>query len=584
MWTRIFTCAALLIAAAAQAREWNVAQAGAKGDGKKDNSAVFQRVLDQAMKAGGGIVNVPAGQYRINGTLKIPGGVTLQGTFRVPPTNDHETRPRMDGSVLLAYAGRGAQDGAPFIRMDGSNATLAGIIITYPEWKQSDVPPVPYPPTVYADYTANVGILDCCFLNSYEAIHFQNAGRFLIRNVYGYPSFRGLYIDMCGDIGRVENCHFWPFGVLYKPDDAYCNWINLNGVAFEFARTDWQYVFNTFCFGYGVGYKFSETKNGSCNGNFVGLGADCCTRPVLVEQLQPAGLLITNGEFVGRWGSTDSVGVEIGANAGEGKVSLNNCSFWGPIDRCIWQKSPKVQLTVIGTNFCTWDIAGTGAPAIQLDAGKAIVQGNTFGDGDTHVLAGPNVLSAIVTANQATGGLAVENQAGPRAQICANERNPVELDAKGKAKYRIEIGVPGDRPYVKKWHGQEKACEWTTGEDHKRWSSGESFLRLPVLPKKNYTITLDIYAPKHALDPANGLYLGEKRIIEFPAAEGVATVTGTIPRIKDGEAVLAVRVKGWCPKTLDPNSNDTRNLGIALRSVTMQAHGAKTTLFNANTP
>jgi hypothetical protein len=572
-----------VLTAAAQAKEWDMIKAGALGDGKTDNTALFQRVLDEAEKAGGGIVNVPTGDYCIKGNLKIPGGVTLQGTFRVPPSNDHESRPRMDGSVLLAYAGRGSQDGEPFIRMAGSNATLAGFIVAYPEWKQSDVPPTPYPPTVYADVTANVGVLDCCFLNSYEAIHFQNAGRFLVRNVYGYPSFRGLYIDNCCDIGRVENCHFWPFGVLYKPDDPYCDWINAQGVAFEFARTDWQYVVNTFCFGYGVGYKFSESKNGSCNGNFLGIGADCCVRPVLVEQSQFPGLLITNGEFVGRWGSTNSVGIEIAEQARDGKVSLSNCSFWGPIDRCIWLKSPKTQLTVIGTNFVSWDVDNLGSPAIQVDAGKAIIQGNTFAEGETHVRIGPAVRSAIVMGNQASGGLIVDNQASERAQLSANEVSPAALTGKAKAHYRILIGAEGDRSYLRKWCDREKGVEWPNGPCSKRWSSRGSTLRLAVAPRKPYTITLEIYLPKQAVDPENGLYLRETRIANFPSQEGPATVTGVIPPTKDKEIELAVRAKTWRPKDLIEGSGDARHLGVAVRSVAMQAKGAGKKTFDANT-
>ena len=48
-------------------------------------------------------------------------------------------------------------------------------------------------------------------------------------------------------------------------------------------RSDWQYMFNTFCFGYNIGYKFVKTKAGLCNGNFLGLGADDCYTAVEVE-------------------------------------------------------------------------------------------------------------------------------------------------------------------------------------------------------------------------------------------------------------------------------------------------------------
>jgi hypothetical protein len=61
----------------------------------------------------------------------------------------------------MAYAGRGATNGAPFIRLAGDNSAIAGLVIIYPERKQADVPPVPYPPSVLSENTANVGVSDC---------------------------------------------------------------------------------------------------------------------------------------------------------------------------------------------------------------------------------------------------------------------------------------------------------------------------------------------------------------------------------------------------------------------------------------
>ncbi|MCL4482158.1 MAG: glycoside hydrolase family 55 protein [Bacteroidetes bacterium] len=395
---------------------FNVKAYHAKGDGTTDDTRAIQAALDAAGKAGGGIVNVPTGQYRINGNLVIPAGVTLQGTFRVPPSDNKKDPQNLCGTVMLAYAGRGKPGDKPFIRLGGNMSTLAGVIITYPDWKQTDVPPIPYPPAVLAEGgIVNVGVIDCCFLNTYEAIRLISAHRHLIRNVCGYPHWRGIYVDACGDVGRIENCHFWPFGVKYKPDDPFCKWTNTHAVAFEFARTDWQYVLNTFCFGYGVGYKFSESEHGSCNGNFLGIGADCCERAVLVEQAQPFGLLITNGEFVGRWSSKEAICVEIGEKVNS-KISLTNCAFWGPIARIIVQKGPKAQLTANACHFENWDKA-----AIQVDEGKAIIQGNTFMKKKLAIIVGPKVVSAIITSNQATGGLNVQNEAGDRTQMGFNE-------------------------------------------------------------------------------------------------------------------------------------------------------------------
>lgn len=419
-----------LIASSGRAQSpghWNVA--GAVGDGTADNTQAIQNALDAAGKAGGGLVELPSGRFRVNGNLAIPAGVTLQGTYRVPPTISSQTE-KPNGTILLAYAGRGSQKGPPFVRLAGNNSAIMGLAVIYPEWKQSDVPPVPYPPCIESHGTVNVGISQCCLLNPYEGIKLVNAARHLVRNVTGYPSWRGIFVDECYDIGHIENIHFWPFGVAYKPDDPYCKWVNTHGVAFELARTDWHYVFNTFCFGYGVGYKFSESKAGTTNGNFLGLGADCCQRAVLVEQVQPYGLLITNGEFVGRWSSNDAVCFEVGPKV-NGNVSLVNCSFWGPIDRCVWSRSPKGLFSASTCHFVNWDCRRAGSPAIQLDAGKAIVQGCTFSEkGRLNVKAAAAVRSAILTANQAEGGFRIENHAGKRLQAVANEEAPRE--GKGK--------------------------------------------------------------------------------------------------------------------------------------------------------
>ena len=566
---------------ASQTGQWNVADYLGVSGGETDNTGVFQRALDEAAAAGGGVVHVPPGHYRINGVLSIPGAVTLQGTFQAPPTDQREGRPKLDGSVLLAYAGRGAQTGEPFIRLAGSMATLAGFIVTYPEWKESDVPPVPYPPTVAAKGNANVAVMDCCLLNSYEAIHFQDSGRFLVRNVYGYPSFRGLYVDNCLDIGRVENCHFWPFGIQHGAS-AYTAWINENGVAFEFARTDWQYVVNTFCFGYGVGYKFSTTQNGSCNGNFLGIGADCCRRAVVVDTLPGTiDLLITNGEFVGRWFSVDSVGVEITGQS-TGRVSLNNCAFWGPLDRAIWSRAPEANLTVSACGFTFWDIGAQDSPAVQVDGGKAILQGNSFSMEGIDARIGENVASAIFTGNQAPTGLWIENYAGDHTQMAVNDVDSLTWPRGARRHYQVNFGALGDSRYVRGFHGKELARPWNK-EGTMRWGGATPRLILPVDPGKEYTLAVDLYIPAEAIDSQNGLYLGDRRIAEFPSEQGTTVITAAVPPQKGASVELAVKAKTWVVKSQAPTPDDARPLSVAVRRLTMKAKRAPDRVFDADT-
>lgn len=569
----ISICACQLAFADNAPGHWNVIEAGAKPDGQTDCTAAFQKALDEAGKAGGGIVEVPAGRYRINTGLSIPHNVTLQGIFRVPPTSGPRAIPDLTGSVLYAYAGRGSTNAAPFVRLAGDNAAIAGVIIAYPEWKQSDVPPVPYPPCIESHNSENVGIQDCLLLNPYEGIKLVRSARHLVRNITGYPSKRGIFVDECYDIGHIENVHFWPFGVNYQPENPYCKWVNTNGVAFELARTDWHYVLNTFCFGYGIGYKFSKSKEGSANGNFVGLGADSCARAVVVDQAQAPGLLIVNGEFVGRWSSTNSVCLEIDPEV-EGPVSLNNCSFWGPIDRCVWMRSSVGQFTANACHFVNWDTRGVGSPAVQLDAGRAIIQGCTFGEQNLAVDVSSNVLSAIITANEAPGGFRAENHAGARAQIALNEQDSIEWTRESRSHYRIQLGATGDARYLRGWYGPERNTQPF------RWSMAVSSLILPVVAGERYVLTLETHAPKAALGTNPGLYLNGECIAPIRAD---SPVIADIPPSQSDQVKLELRVEGWVPQKTIPASQDPRTLGVQVFSATMRSKNAGTNVFDANT-
>ncbi|MBT7100809.1 hypothetical protein HN937_25765, partial [Candidatus Poribacteria bacterium] len=220
---------------------------GAAGDGVADDTQAFQAAMDAVGEAGGGIVEAPRGTYRINGTLTIPASVTLEGVFRAVPSHAgirDAGQPRPDsGTVLLAYAGAGSEEGEPFITI-GSNATLRGVVVFYPEQAPDEIP-TPYPWTI-AMRRNNPSIIDVELLNPYNGIDCTRNQRHLIRNVQGQPLRRGIYVDSIYDIGRIENVHWNPW---FSMKEKLFQWQMEHGEAFIFGRTDWQYVLNTFCFG-----------------------------------------------------------------------------------------------------------------------------------------------------------------------------------------------------------------------------------------------------------------------------------------------------------------------------------------------
>ncbi len=274
--------AGLLVAALPASADWNVRDYGAVGDGVADDTTGFQAALDAAGADGGGIVTAPRGNYLIATHLTIPDDVTLEGVFTVPTAWSQNL-----GTTLLAVEGEGSEEGAPFLSL-GRNSTLKGLTVYYP--KQDDPKNIrPYPWCVAGRGADNSSIVDCLLVNPYNGVDFgtHNSGRHYIRNLYGQPLRRGVLIDKCYDVGRIENVHFWPFWNWSEP--ALQQWLAQNGEALIFGRTDWEYVLNAFVFGYGVGYRFMATEAGSCNGNFLGIGADASGIAVLVEQCQGMG-------------------------------------------------------------------------------------------------------------------------------------------------------------------------------------------------------------------------------------------------------------------------------------------------------
>ncbi|MDR3692718.1 MAG: glycosyl hydrolase family 28-related protein [Fimbriimonas sp.] len=369
----------------------DVASFGAKGDGVADDTAAFQTTLDAASKQH---VNVVArsGNYRFLGRVNVPDGVALKGSWESVPAHNGIRDPGLPkptdgGTTFLVESGEGTEAGA-FLTLN-TNSTLKGVVVFYPKQSTDDVP-TPYPYTI-AMRGKNPAILDVELLNPYNGIDASDNERHLIRNIQGQPLRRGVFVDSIYDIGRIENVHFNPWFSM-KP--KLFKWQQEHGEAFIFGRADWEYVLNTFCFGYNVGYRFIESKTGACNGNFLGIGADDCYASVKVEQSAPFGLLITNGEFTAFHGPDPTMVVVSSTNSGV--VRFSNCSFWGPCN----QIADVAGSGTVGFNDCTfvqWDGQKLGRAAIHAIGGSILVRGCEFREDKDDIRIEKGVRRAIVS-------------------------------------------------------------------------------------------------------------------------------------------------------------------------------------------
>lgn len=409
-------------------RHLNVRNFGAKGDGKTDDTKALQTALDAAHAAGGGSVFVPPGRCLIASSLVIPKNVTLEGIFTAPPTTPWQTnaagQPALAGTVLLAVGGAGKADGTPFIQLE-SNATIKGVAVFHPEQKDAD-PPVPYPWTVSSSLRGadNCSIIDVLLINPYQAVDFggRATGRHLIRNLYGQALYRGLFIDHCLDVGRVENVHLWPFWNASGPAAEFTRRI---GKAFILGRSDWQSMISCFCISYETGFQFVRCAGphlayqGGGNAQIIGGGADMCNRAVHVVEMQGhSGTRFVNSQIYGdiiveptnhaplQFSSCGLFGSTCGRNRvglarieGGGKVSFSDCHV-----HCI---DPK----------------NRARPLIHAMSGRLQVRGCEFIDGHTardHVVLEEGVVYANISDNTSRSMFTVINKARGKTVVRDN--------------------------------------------------------------------------------------------------------------------------------------------------------------------
>ena len=418
---------------------YDIREFGALADGKSDATAAIQKAIDAAAVKGG-VVFVPPGEWLCKGHLELKMGVHLAGLNQAPQSWEPKT-----GSILLANEGRGHEDALAFIEMR-SSTSVSGLTIYYPEQTVDDIQPYPWTIQIRAnpanpkDVSFDSTVQNITLINSYNGIRTgpTENGRHRIMSVHGCVLRRGIYVDWTGDIGRIENVqfhsHFWAHKAFAGNWNKVFAYMQHNLEAFVFGRTDWEYVTNTFVFPAKVGYRFIETPNGACNGQFLGIGADATETAVLVEAIQPQGLQITNGEFnTHREGVSTQIVIEPQCR---GNVRFVNCGFWGPVEHNAVLRGQGY--TSFSDCYFSNDYDAPGA-SIVVEAGRVQIQnctfdarskqrrpGNAFSAEDRRfqplsIQLMPGVRHAIVRGNNGFYGVNIKNEIGGRAIIDGNE-------------------------------------------------------------------------------------------------------------------------------------------------------------------
>ncbi|GAA1569922.1 hypothetical protein GCM10009789_24350 [Kribbella sancticallisti] len=163
-----------------------------------DATGAVQKMLDKAGRAGGGIVYLPAGWYRISKHLTVPAKVELRGASAVP---NRDQGGASGGTVLHAFEGRAtsAPDTATaLVTLNGQQAGVRGLRVFYPENNPGLAEGVVAYPYAVRGKGAQTYVINAGFPNAWNGLDFtthRNDG-FVVRKV------AGAFFDHAIAVGR----------------------------------------------------------------------------------------------------------------------------------------------------------------------------------------------------------------------------------------------------------------------------------------------------------------------------------------------------------------------------------------------
>lgn len=431
---------------------FNVANYGAMAQPEADNTSAFQKALDDARKAGGGTVYVPAGEYRFAGSLTVPSGVEIRGSFDAP----HHTM--SEGTVLMPMFGRGRETGDAFISLS-SGSGVRGLTVYYPDQRVDDI--VAYPWTIRA-LGPGCWLLDVTGSNVYQFVDFGTnpSDGHLIRDVDGGPLKAGIWVSKGS--GEVDNCqfndHFWMRRYKNAPPLASPNadpkmlgkqlWKflakNLEGLVFGDCQGTLQV--DNVVIPDAHGLRFVSDSDGASSGWVIGHQSDLSVVGLRVDAAGAGGLRFVDTQLVHVAPDGPAKALEVGPDCSQDTIFYNGLT-WGTSDDQV------VDLFGRGhTTLQCWSLQQGGVHAGGRDMSLQAVMCRPASPCDVTI--GPSVKHLKLDACSTTGdkfafgenhGVTVRDVSGPCTPVPLTDRFATSFDA-GQGDLRSAVTSTSFKP------------------------------------------------------------------------------------------------------------------------------------------
>lgn len=384
---------------------------GADPTAAADATDAIQRALDATARRGGGITYLPAGRYRLDGSLTVPSGVELRGAQITPfHTNAAAT-------VLYVTGGAGSANGPAAITVQ-SRAGVSGLLTWYPQQSADSAVAYPYAVRV-AGRDAWVRMVDVG--NAWQGVDAASAETtgHQLDWVVGAPLETGIALGRSqhGVVRRTHfNPHFWFRTSGTTLPGAPADWDAMMALFFKIMRiqdtnldafllgsAQNEVIDQAFAYRMQVGARFVRQDGRGFDGLLYGFWIDAAVDSYVVEATGPAGFDCVN---------CDAGAIPWGFDASRGEIPTPDPGSWsesyirlepqaGPVTRARFHN--------FGGNAFNWNpFRGVVVRGGSLQLAQAAFSANPRDDGGALQLLGGTTDAVALSFNR-TGRIAADN-------------------------------------------------------------------------------------------------------------------------------------------------------------------------------
>jgi len=351
-----------------------------------DCTTAFQAAIDAAEgNANPGILYVPAGCYKISGTLTFgTNNLTVQGS-------GYGTHPQTTNGGTWFYK---PWDGSAEILFDVNESMIH--FKDFAVDQEHDAAGGGWAPNAQGyvfDITGaydDIHITNIYIKKAYDFVKLDGGGRLFINGLYGQALHRGITIDNSNDVNRINNVHLWTY---WSTDSNVTDWMRSNFYGISLYEVDNSQFSNLFIQNANKAIYMGEGDSTPQAFEFNNVLIEFSKWGLFIDGTNLAGSagsgtyaakgMFTNTYFHGG-DITNSIGIEI-ESAGNaaltaGILQLNTVRFDDYDLNCILAEMGDWQISVSNGWFEDWSGTGTNNAVYLANTVDLRVDGATIVD------------------------------------------------------------------------------------------------------------------------------------------------------------------------------------------------------------